>query len=156
MKSAEVQWPPILSQLFHPPLLPPSSPPPPPFPSSLFLPKLSRPRTVGVSAIVVRQPLPVKDFSAFAEVLVEKPRVKECELTKPEPWTSFLTQPSASPAYNTLGTRRSLPLCTSLPVVASVQFKMVSMRSEKPVCAPPLLSEVSPTLPLKQFRCLSD
>ena len=35
-------------------------------------------------------------------------------------------------------------------VVARVQFKMVSMRSEKPVlCAPPRLANVSPTLPLK-------
>ena len=33
-----------------------------------------------------------------------------------------------------------------------VQFKMVSMRSEKPICAPPPLSEVSPMLPLKQFQ----
>ena len=39
---------------------------------------------------------------------------------------------------------------------SSVQFKMVSMRSEKPMCAPPRLSEVSPTLPLKQFQCSSD
>ena len=38
----------------------------------------------------------------------------------------------------------------------SVQFKMVFMRSEKPICVPPLLSEVSPTLPLKQFQCSSD
>ena len=37
-----------------------------------------------------------------------------------------------------------------------VQFKMVSMCSEKPICAPPHLSEVSPTLPLKWFQCLSD
>ena len=33
---------------------------------------------------------------------------------------------------------------------------MVSMRSEKAICAPPCLSEVSPTLPLKCFRCSSD
>ena len=33
----------------------------------------------------------------------------------------------------------------------SVQFKMVSMCSEKPICAPPRLSEVSSTLPLKRF-----
>ena len=32
-------------------------------------------------------------------------------------------------------------------VIRSVQFKMVSMRSEKPICAPPRLSEVSPMLP---------
>ena len=38
----------------------------------------------------------------------------------------------------------------------SIQFKMVSMRSEKPICAPPRLSEVSPTLPLKRFQCSSE
>ena len=31
----------------------------------------------------------------------------------------------------------------------SVQFKVVSMRSEKPICATPHLSEVFPKLPLK-------
>ena len=31
-------------------------------------------------------------------------------------------------------------------------FKMVHMRSEKPICAPPSLSEVSSTLPLTQFN----
>ena len=36
---------------------------------------------------------------------------------------------------------------------SSVQFNMVVMRSEKPICAPPRLSAVSPTLPLKQFLC---
>jgi len=42
-------------------------------------------------------------------------------------------------------------------VRSSVQFKMVSKRSEKPmICAPARLSEVSPTLPFKQFQCLSD
>ena len=30
------------------------------------------------------------------------------------------------------------------------------MRSEKPICAPPRLSEFPPTLPLKQFKCSSD
>ena len=39
---------------------------------------------------------------------------------------------------------------------SSVQFKMVSMSSEKPICAPPSLSEVSPMLPLKRFQCSSD
>ena len=39
---------------------------------------------------------------------------------------------------------------------SSVQFKVVSMRSEKPICAPPRLSEVSPMLLLKQFRWSSD
>ena len=36
--------------------------------------------------------------------------------------------------------------------ISSVQFRMVSMRSEKPICAPPRLSEVSPTLALKGFH----
>ena len=40
--------------------------------------------------------------------------------------------------------------CTSDSLV---QFKMVIMRLEKPVCTPPRLSEVSPTLPLKRFQC---
>ena len=39
---------------------------------------------------------------------------------------------------------------------SSVQFKIVSMRSEKPICAPPCLSDVSRTLPLKRFQCSSD
>ena len=39
---------------------------------------------------------------------------------------------------------------------SSVQFKMVSMRSEKPICAPHCLSEVSPTLPLKNVRLIDD
>ena len=38
----------------------------------------------------------------------------------------------------------------------SVQFKTASMRWEKPIRAPPRLSEVSPTLPLKRFQCSSD
>ena len=39
-----------------------------------------------------------------------------------------------------------------------VQFKMVSMRSEKPIImrSTPYLWEVSPTLPLKRFQCSSD
>jgi len=36
---------------------------------------------------------------------------------------------------------------------SSVQFKMVSKRSEKPII---IRSEVSPTLPLKRFQCSSD
>ena len=36
------------------------------------------------------------------------------------------------------------------------QFKMVSMRSEKPICTPPRLSAISPALPLKRFQCSSD
>ena len=37
---------------------------------------------------------------------------------------------------------------------SSVQFKTVSMRLEKPICAPPRLSEVSPTLILSPLRAL--
>ena len=48
-------------------------------------------------------------------------------------------------------------LCCLLFCCCSVQFKMVSMRSEKPICAPPLLSDVSQTAPLKRlFQCSSD
>ena len=39
---------------------------------------------------------------------------------------------------------------------SSLQFKMVSMHSEKPICTPPRLSEVSPMSPLKWFQCSSD
>ena len=39
---------------------------------------------------------------------------------------------------------------------SSFQFKMVSMPSEKSICAPSRLSEVSPRLPLKRFQCSSD
>ena len=35
-------------------------------------------------------------------------------------------------------------------ILSSVQFKMVSMHSEKPVCTPPHLSKVFPVLLLKQ------
>ena len=34
--------------------------------------------------------------------------------------------------------------------------RMVSVLSEKPICSPSRLPEVSPTLPLKQFQCTSD
>ena len=37
-----------------------------------------------------------------------------------------------------------------------VQLKIVSVCSEKPICAPPCFSEVSPMLHLKQFQCLID
>ena len=39
--------------------------------------------------------------------------------------------------------------------LSSVQFKMVYVRSEKPICAPPRLKDVSPTSPLKLFQCSS-
>ena len=51
----------------------------------------------------------------------------------------------------TLGTLSSWKL-----TLTSVQFKMVSMHSKKPICAPPHLSEVSLALPLKWFQCSSD
>ena len=35
-----------------------------------------------------------------------------------------------------------------------VQLKIVSVCSEKPICAAPCFSEVFPMLPLKQFQCL--
>ena len=38
---------------------------------------------------------------------------------------------------------------------ASIQFKVVSLRSERLICAPPLLSDVSSALPLTQFQCSS-
>ena len=37
-----------------------------------------------------------------------------------------------------------------------VQFKMVSMHWEKPICAPPHLSYILLMLPLKQFQSSSD
>ena len=40
--------------------------------------------------------------------------------------------------------------------VSSVRFRMVSMLSKKSICAPPHLSEVSPTSPLKPIQCSSD
>ena len=40
--------------------------------------------------------------------------------------------------------------------LTNIFVQMVSMSSEMPICAPPHLSEVSPTLPLKWFPCLSD
>ena len=42
---------------------------------------------------------------------------------------------------------------------SSVQFGSrwyIIMRSEKPICAPPRLSEISATSPLKRFQCLID
>ena len=40
--------------------------------------------------------------------------------------------------------------------LSSVQFKRVSMRSGRSICAPPRVSGVSLMLPLKQFQCWSD
>ena len=41
-------------------------------------------------------------------------------------------------------------------IITFVQIKMAFKRSEKPIFAPPRLSEVSPTLPFEQFHCSSD
>ena len=46
---------------------------------------------------------------------------------------------------------------TNVQQFSPVQIRMVSVRSEKPICAlPPLLSDVSPKLPVKQFQCSCD
>ena len=45
---------------------------------------------------------------------------------------------------------------TAIMENSSVQFKVVSMPSEKLICTPPCLSDVSTTLPSKQFQCASD
>ena len=47
-----------------------------------------------------------------------------------------------------------VPKC--IRTISSVHFKVVVMRSEKPICAPPRLSEVSLTSPLKRFQRSSD
>ena len=60
-----------------------------------------------------------------------------------------------SPVYCLFPSLLIFPFLSTSPVYcpfSSFQFKMVSMHSEKPICAPPRLSEVSPTLPLKQFQ----
>ena len=44
-----------------------------------------------------------------------------------------------------------LPFCAQF---SSVQDGIYALK--KPICAPPHLPEVSPTLPLKQFQCSSD
>ena len=41
-------------------------------------------------------------------------------------------------------------------VLCSVQFKMVSVPSEKPICAPYNHADVSPTLPSERSQCSSD
>ena len=41
-------------------------------------------------------------------------------------------------------------------ILFSSNFKLIHLRSEKPICAQLRLSEVSPTLPLKQFHRSSD
>ena len=76
-------------------------------------------------------------------------------------WLSLCLPLSVSSPCHCLSV--TLCLCLSLSVchsqsgaVVAVQFKMVSMHSEKLVCTPPHLSEVSPVSPLKLFQCLSD
>ena len=66
-----------------------------------------------------------------------------------------LNAPVSSLASNWLHSarRKRSDVRAFLRSTCSVQFKMVSMRSEKPICARPRLSEVSPKLPLKRFQC---
>ena len=44
---------------------------------------------------------------------------------------------------------------TNYPIQNVLQFKMVSMHSEKPICAPPRLSEVSSNVALQTFVWLA-
>ena len=44
---------------------------------------------------------------------------------------------------------------TGSPQFSSVQFKVISMHSEKPICAPPRLSEIVPMSPVPMFVRLS-
>ena len=43
-----------------------------------------------------------------------------------------------------------------LPVLQFSSVPRCILRSDKLICAPPRLSDVSPTVPLKQFQCSSD
>ena len=58
---------------------------------------------------------------------------------------------AASPFFRSFHNHPSYYIAAS-----SLHFKMASMCSERLICAPPRLSGVSPTLPLKQFQCLCD
>ena len=96
--------------------------------------------------------------------------VQRFECRRPCQKTSSLADPISAIESRILQIRRGLryEMCHSLnrtrpraPVqnqqTSSVQLKMVLMpRSEMPICAPPRLSEVPPTLPLKQCQCSSD
>ena len=59
-----------------------------------------------------------------------------------------LVELSADASVCTLQSSFALTFC----VFCSDQLKMIFIRSEKPICAPPSLSEVSPTSPLKRFQ----
>ena len=59
--------------------------------------------------------------------------------------------------HSFISNRGTLQVCNArVAQLISVQFEMISMGSEKPICAPPRLSDASPALPLKRFQCLSD
>ena len=60
------------------------------------------------------------------------------------------------PQFFSLPQTRLVPQLLTALWPSSVQFKMVSMRSEKLICAPPRHSEISPMLPLKHFQCSSN
>ena len=68
------------------------------------------------------------------------------------PWDLHLS------AYSCIcwGTPRVFKSILGNVATTTVQFKMVVLRLEKPICAAPRLSEVFPTLPLKRFQCFSD
>ena len=103
--------------------------------------------------------------------LAHAPSVTACDdethLTEPADVTFRKTQ-SYAVSFSTWSAIKSKLFCPCVCVFvsvfrsavksrdSSVQFKMVSMRSEKPICAPPRLSEVSPSSPLKRFQCSSD
>ena len=78
----------------------------------------------------------------------------------PKPGFKSTTSRSQGQCLNHLATSTSLSSSRSMLALteefSSVQFKMVSKCSGKPICAPPHVSEVSPMLPLIQFQCWSD
>ena len=74
--------------------------------------------------------------------------------TSPPPPSPTVCGHFCKPNYRrpTVASRKTGPMPASVSVqFSSVQFKMVAMRSEKPICAPPRLSDVSPVSPLKRF-----
>ena len=83
-------------------------------------------------------------------------------------WTAPYLTVFKDIVFSRMAIIKDLHICRSMAVISqpaggqflkaliqfsSIQFKMVSMRPEKPTCAPFRLSEVSPTLSLKWFQC---
>ena len=69
------------------------------------------------------------------------------------PFVMLSTKLRAFPLFAVFSSRWLVEWYVPDLVQCLVQFKTVSMRSEKTIRAPPRLSEVSPTSPLKQFQC---